>query len=84
MDEKKKVRRKQIRDAHPHAPRTPAKLVTFEGRTHTILEWSREFGIQKDVLSARIRNGWDVEKALKTPVRGGPDRDGLLSRYADK
>ena len=38
--------------------------VTFEGATKTISEWAEEYGIGKSTLSQRIRNGWDIERAL--------------------
>ena len=41
----------------------------FEGRTRTLSEWSKEVGISNDTLKRRIYSGWDIEKALTTPVR---------------
>lgn len=42
-------------------------MVTFNGKTKTIADWSREFGIERKTLEYRIRVGWDIEKALITP-----------------
>lgn len=38
--------------------------ITFQGVTKTITEWAEQFGIEKSTLSQRIRNGWDMERAL--------------------
>jgi hypothetical protein len=38
--------------------------VTYNGVTKSISEWSNDTGIPKDTLSWRLRNGWDVAKAL--------------------
>lgn len=38
--------------------------VTFQGVTKTITEWAEQYGIGKSTLSQRIRNGWDMERAL--------------------
>ena len=42
-------------------------MITFKGKTKTIAEWSREFGIERKTLEYRIRVGWEIEKALTTP-----------------
>ena len=38
--------------------------VTFEGVTKTIAEWAEQYGIGRSTLSQRIRNGWDIKRAL--------------------
>lgn len=44
--------------------------VTYQGRTQTIAQWAKEFGLSKGVLFNRIQlYGWEVERALTTPVR---------------
>lgn len=45
-------------------------LITCDGETHNILEWSRITGISRHTISARLGYGWAPEKALKKPVRG--------------
>lgn len=49
--------------------RTDNKNLTFNGTTKTMSEWARFFGIKYITLKTRIRNGWDIEKALTTPVK---------------
>lgn len=40
------------------------RAITFQGTTKTITEWAEQYGLQKSTLSQRIRNGWDMERAL--------------------
>jgi hypothetical protein len=41
-----------------------ARMLTFEGRTQTMMEWSRELGIPYTRLQSRINRGWDVGRAF--------------------
>jgi len=44
------------------------RLITYNGETKTIAEWSRETGIKYNKLYERINKcGWDIERALTTP-----------------
>ena len=48
----------------------------FEGETHSIAEWAKIKGIKYDTLHWRIcRVGWDIEKALNTPVQSTQQKD---------
>lgn len=43
----------------------------YLGENLTLAEWAERLGINASTLSSRIYNyGWDVEKALSTPVAG--------------
>ena len=45
-------------------------LISFDGNTFTMSEWSRRTGIPMSALKDRIcRYGWEVGRALTTPVR---------------
>lgn len=44
-------------------------LLSFDGRVQSLAEWARETGIWYYTLRKRLRMGWNVEKALTTPVR---------------
>lgn len=52
-------------DTHNH------KMIkwTFNGKTHTIKEWSNITGIKSNILRSRWHKGWDVERVLTTPER---------------
>ncbi len=47
-----------------------SKLYTYKGKTQNISQWSSEAGISNGTLSRRLREGWDFEQAITTPVRG--------------
>lgn len=44
-----------------------AVLITYNGRTMSVADWSRETGLSHSAILGRIRRGWNVEKALTTP-----------------
>ena len=43
-------------------------LITYDGKTQDIKQWSEELGICYNTLFFRITNGWPVEKAFTEPV----------------
>lgn len=45
------------------------RFLTFQGKTQTVTQWSRECGFRENVLYQRLAKGWSVEKALSTPQR---------------
>lgn len=42
--------------------------ITYNGQTHTLVEWSELIGIKSATLSHRIHSGWSVERALTQPL----------------
>lgn len=46
-----------------------SRLLTFNGQTHHLLEWSRITGINDSTLLGRLGRGWSVEKTLSTKPR---------------
>lgn len=45
-------------------------LITYNGKTQTLVEWEEETGIYSGTISMRIKQyGWSVEKALTTPSK---------------
>lgn len=56
--------------------------LTLNGETHCISEWAQITGIPVTTLTARIKeNGWDVEKALTTPINVKGHYRKVNSRY---
>ena len=50
-------------------------LLTFNGKTQTMIEWAEETGMCYHALSERIsRGGWSIEKALTTPLQKNKNR----------
>lgn len=43
-------------------------LITCKGKTQTLSKWSREVGVSVSTLRNRIGSGWDIDKALETPI----------------
>jgi hypothetical protein len=52
------------------APRRKAAVYTFDGKTMTLVEWSKQTGINAGTLKSRLDKGWSVEEALTTPRLG--------------
>ncbi len=49
--------------------RRSSHFITFQGRTQTVAQWSRELGFTTDLIYVRIQKlKWSPEKALSTPV----------------
>ena len=44
------------------------RVVTFEGESKTLAEWSRKVGVSAANLLYRIKAGWSLDKVLLTPV----------------
>jgi len=44
------------------------RIITHDGKTMTLAEWSAAAGISQITLGARLRNGWDEAAAITTPV----------------
>lgn len=43
--------------------------MTFLGRTQTVTEWAREYGLNPSTLRVRLRRGMTFAEALTTPVK---------------
>lgn len=52
------------------------KTLTYQGRTHTLTQWSEETGLSYFTLHRRLRNGWTTEQTLALPAE--------RSRYVNK
>jgi hypothetical protein len=46
------------------------ELLTWNGETLTLVEWSQRTGIRVKTLLQRCRKGWSVEQVLTTPPGG--------------
>ena len=49
-----------------YAPVKPPHLLTFGGKTATVSQWAREFGVNRSTIIWRLQNGWPLEQALTT------------------
>jgi phosphoadenosine phosphosulfate reductase len=48
--------------------RAVVKVIEHNGRAQAIAAWAEEAGLATNVLANRIARGWDMERALTTPV----------------
>lgn len=46
----------------------PRKLYTCFGKSQTMTEWAREYGLTAQIITNRINHGWELDKAISTPV----------------
>lgn len=44
-------------------------LLTYNGETRCLMEWSEKTGIGVTTIAMRIRHGWSVERTLTEPVQ---------------
>jgi hypothetical protein len=44
------------------------RMVVFNNKEQTLMEWSIELGFEYKVVGARLRLGWSVQEAFCTPV----------------
>lgn len=49
--------------------RTTNNLLTLNGKTRCLTEWSEITGLSMQVIRIRIKRGWSVEKSLTTPAK---------------
>lgn len=52
-----------------YSNRTDSHLLTFNGKTQTITQWSRELGFNHSALVRRLQRGWSVEETLTIPLQ---------------
>jgi hypothetical protein len=43
-------------------------VIDFRGESKCLAQWADEFGLEWATLRSRLRHGWDVERALTTPL----------------
>ena len=44
--------------------------IDLDGKRQCLSAWSREYGLSPQVISQRLKRGWGMEQAIKTPTRG--------------
>lgn len=60
---------------HFRRGRSPARLIAYNGVTLSLTAWARRTGLPQPTLHERIvRQRWDVERALTTPLHGSRHR----------
>ena len=46
--------------------RTTNHYITFNGKTQTLTDWSKELDINRTTIQSRLNRGWSIERALNT------------------
>jgi len=55
--------------------RRNTRMIAFNGKTQTMTDWAREYGLSRGVLWHRLYNmKWELEDALERPVMKKPRR----------
>lgn len=49
--------------------------LTYNGETKRLQEWAQEYKIRRDTLKVRLLLGWEIKKALTTPISKLSDRE---------
>jgi len=47
------------------------RRMEFNGETLCLSEWAERYGLRSDCISARLKRGWSIAKALETPLMWG-------------
>jgi len=56
--------------------RTTSRFIQLEGETKTLAEWCEIRGLPMKSVHARLKMGWDAERALSQPLRGAVSKTG--------
>ena len=64
------IRKKQCRN------RRSTHFITYQGETKPLIVWAEQFGINPTSLNKRLRTGWDIHRALTTPINQEKKRCG--------
>lgn len=53
-------------------------IITIDGVSRSIMEWSRAVGVNKDLIYGRISRGWSEERAVTTPPMTDNSENGRI------
>lgn len=55
-----------------------SRLITYDGKTDTISNWSKEVGISSSAIRRRLQLGWSIEEALTKPIKRKEQSNGFI------
>lgn len=55
------IRKEQVRNTRTN------RLLTVDGVTRTMAEWTEISGFERGVIASRLRRGWDAARAVSVP-----------------
>ena len=44
------------------------RFLEFQGQIKTVSQWARDLGVPVSALTSRLRNGWEISRALTEPT----------------
>lgn len=56
--------------------RTTSRFIEFQGQVKTLAEWAAENKLTTQTLHQRLKNGWDMNRALTQPVKALVSKSG--------
>jgi len=68
LDYRRKLSEGKKRSELMHT-RKNSRLITFDGVTLTLSQWSNKLGLSKNTLDERLKRGWALEKALTSSAQ---------------
>jgi len=57
--------------------RRSSRVLEFRGRKQTLAQWAAELDLPRATIQARLKYGWNVERALSEPNLSQSSRNGL-------
>lgn len=48
--------------------KTTVRKYLYKGHTKTLAEWTNELNLNRETIWARLKKGWDFEKAITFPI----------------
>ena len=49
--------------------RRTCHMLTYNGKTQTLMEWAEETGLSRRAITQRLKSGWSPEATLTTPLK---------------
>ena len=46
-----------------------SRIITYNGNEKVLQDWAHEYSINPSTLRARIESGWNIEDALRKPIK---------------
>ena len=57
---------KWVTKADQNRNQTRSRRISFNGKTQLLVDWAREFGISKELMHWRLKNGWTMQRISDT------------------
>ena len=51
------------------------RFIVYRGKRMTVAQWSEKLNLRSSAIYKRLYSGWDVKKALETPIRSKKEKN---------